>query len=212
MPTITYYRLTVTITAASVPLPDAQVQVRGSDDVALYEQTTDETGATSFLLAPGAYSVLAAKAGYTVTGMPATVHMVSADNTLALTAGAFSPGTPIAPGMCRVYGWLKDSGGNPVQVTSAAVFRLLTIPVAQEHVGLTRDAISADSDDEGYWFADVVRSSVAAQADASPGWYQMTVDELGLNATVLVPDADSAAYDALVAPDDAPTDVAPESW
>ena len=207
----TTYSLTVTVTDNAVPLAGVQVLVQQSGTT-LFEQATNGSGVAVFALTAGTYTVVAGLAGYTISGSPTTVNMVNHNATLALTAGLIAPGTPSALSMCRVYGWLADAGGNPITVTNAAVFRLLTTPAAVEHTGLTRDAVSADSDDNGYWFADVVWSSVAAQADGSPGEYQLTVDALGLDETVIVPDESSVAYDVLLSPTGAVPDVAQETW
>jgi hypothetical protein len=207
----TTYNLTVTVTDDAVALAGVQVVVQ-QGGTTLFEQATNSSGVAIFALLPGTYQVIAGLAGYTISGSPATVSMVSANTSLALSAGLIAPGVPSALSMCRVYGWLTDAGNNPVQVQDAAVFRLLTIPASAEHIGLTRDTISAGTDVNGYWFADLVWSSAAAQVGGAPGEYQMTIDALGIDEIVIVPDLSSVAYDALVAPTDAPIDPAPESW
>ena len=191
------------------PVQGARVTVGG-----LRPQASDANGyfASEWSLDAGTYTLsVQVNTAYTYTN-PGTLTVDSSGNVTVPTGGvivvtAFAAPTPASADECVVYGWIEDNGGNPVQQTDAAIFRMVTKPWYPAEIGIEQTDLSADSDAKGYWYISLIRSSVAAQQDGSPGWYSLKIDALGIDWTVLVPDESSVAYDSLLTP----AGVAPQS-
>jgi hypothetical protein len=109
------------------------------------EGTTDVTGrAGPFLLEDGSWRVSGAKTG-TVWVLPYTVE-VTKDESFDLEGTVVPLPTATDPNRCRIYGVVRDSGGNPVE---GAVIVCTPIPETlvvggDLHIGEVRQTTSKD--------------------------------------------------------------------
>ncbi len=105
-------------------------------------------------------------------------------------AVAFDPGSPGAPELCRVYGWIYDLSGAEMANATIAT-RLIGATVRYQNVTVSPYEKSTTSDSSGYWFLDVF-PTVCLTPDTVK--YEFTIRHTGgpvLRRKVAVPDTSS---------------------
>lgn len=191
---------TVTLTFAEADLTPAQdliITVKNSAQTAQIggAQTTDENGQVVFNLDDGSYKVIVRDNG-SYAHLDAQDLTVSGTTTDSYTVVAFDAGTPTDPTVCRVYGWLKTpglvavSGGTiTFQVNNASPTYAASDDVLLQQVPV----VTATTDADGYFYADLVRSS-----ELGGRQYRMQSTEARLHALITVPDAASGLWSDMV--------------
>ncbi len=149
---------------------------------------TDAVGKAGFNLDTGRYIVSTTAPGY----------LFSAFDTISVTGGGcdtirgyhFDPGTPSAPGLCRVYGFVYGVGGRPIE--GVTVEAQLT-EGGVRHVGviISPYRVTANSDSTGYFYLDLIPSSCLIPGDTR--YLISAIDPAGtvLKKKIYVPDITS---------------------
>ena len=175
----------------------------------LAPQSTNTLGAfaSAWALDTGTYAAtLAVGVGYTATN-PVTVTVNASGNVTAPTGGvivvvARVVEAPVLPGQCRVYGWLKyPKGGGPVASVSEAVSAtLIGTPVYDASgIGYEKSNQTADTEADGYFEIDLVRSSVLDLDGESAAKYRLRILAIGYDRVVYIPDELTVLFTALEA-------------
>lgn len=115
---------------------------------------------------------------------------VSGDSSWSLSMAPFDPGSPQAPDLCRVYGWIYDISGNLLEdVTVTAEIPSEFYPVKYGNVIITPFEKSVVTDTAGYWRIDLFPNSVLSDTSSR---YQFTIEYpsgVVLKSRVEVPDS-----------------------
>lgn len=86
-----------------------------------------------------------------------TILIAAGGGTDSLWLQLFSPGAPVGPELCRVYGWIYDIGGeSPVGIEVTAEIPRQYHPVEYEDVIITPFSKSTFTDSTGYWQMDLL--------------------------------------------------------
>ncbi len=147
----------------STNIAGAQIQVLDSiQNSTIGLLNSDSQGRAFFALNNGVYCVRIHKPGWQFT-VPETLR-VSGNKDTTYYAGAYSPGSPPLPILCRVYGWIYDINNQPV-VGAKIEASIKTIPLRYENVIISPYYKSTTTDDEGYWYLDLYPNSVLSPYD-----------------------------------------------
>jgi hypothetical protein len=147
----------------STNIAGAQIQVLDSiQNSTIGLLNSDSQGRAFFALNNGVYCVRIHKPGWQFT-VPETLR-VSGNKDTTYYAGAYSPGSPPLPILCRVYGWVYDINNQPV-VGAKIEASIKTIPLRYENVIISPYYKSTTTDDEGYWYLDLYPNSVLSPYD-----------------------------------------------
>ncbi|MDD4052780.1 MAG: carboxypeptidase-like regulatory domain-containing protein [candidate division Zixibacteria bacterium] len=144
-------------------IPGSELTIRNLELTALLALGhTDVGGKADFNLDTGRYIVSTTAPGY----------LFSAFDTISVTGGGgdtirghhFDPGTPSAPGLCRVYGFVYDVGGEPVEGVTVEA-QLTGGGARHEGVIISPYRVTASSDSTGYFSLDLIPSSSLVPGD-----------------------------------------------
>lgn len=156
--------VTLTIDDGTDPVVGVNVVIKNAAETATVAgpQTTDSDGQVVFNLDDGTYHaiVVSTPAYDTLAAQTLTVSGTTTD-TYSLTA--FDAGSPTEPSQCRVYDWLYNAAGT-AQASVAITFTPVTrdpsdIAHGSDTLTLRDVAVTATTDSEGYFTADLYRSS-----------------------------------------------------
>ena len=153
-----------------------------------HETMTGHDGWSVMTLNLTAYDIYATANNY-IFSTPALNFTVAGDSVRdTIWAQPFDPGAPDEPDLCRVYGWVYDLTGRPVEQATVTA-RLSVAPVRYQNVVISPYERTALSDSTGYWFLDVFPSSVL---NPNSSRYEFTVhytDGAIVRRKVSVPDS-----------------------
>ena len=143
-------------TAAMQTVPGASVAVRNLAQSSLIAiGCADASGEVTFNLDADSFAVLATAPGY-VFAAPETL-VVSGAKTDSLPGRHFDPGTPSAPGLCRVHGFVYTVAGEPEPGAAVSAW----LPKGATRTGavlVSPAAVSIATDSAGYFFLDLIPS------------------------------------------------------
>lgn len=186
---------------AYVPLSDVRITIRDAAGVAtLAVGATDANGEAHFNLNDGDYQVLVSSTPAYEPFLPQMLT-VAGDTAAAYTLTPITVGAPASPSLCRVYGWLRTADGQPSADTPVE-FRLTGryARIADGAVVIVQ-ALTKTTDDEGYFEADLTRSSaLTALGEGETPQYYVQATDVGLLHTITVPDQENADI-AVLLPD-----------
>jgi hypothetical protein len=182
-------------------VPDVTVSIKNSDGDEVSRATTDSNGQATSLAVVGAgtYTAALAKSGWefddetlTISGGDASPKSVEYYGT------EFSAGTPAQPSMCRVYDWIKEvEEAAPIAGRQIKV-ELVDSPAAGPPVYYDDENSQAATDEDGYFYLDLVRSS--AMGGARVRIYSTNAAQTpdgAIERTIRVPDQASAALSTI---------------
>jgi len=183
------YSLVTFNTGLQQVIPSVSVAIRNLGQTALLAVgVTNSSGAVSFNLDAGKYLAVARAPGYlfechdTIT--------VGGDAADTVFGALFDPGVPAGPQLCRVYGHLYDLSGNPRQGTTVSA-ALPSGVVRFDGVIVSPTGIVATTDEDGYFYLDLIPSSLL---EPSGALYEISISSTGgaiLRQRVTIPDATS---------------------
>ena len=167
-------------------IPGVCIEIRNLAQTALVALgTTNSSGFCSFNLSSDSFIVNSFAPGYIFASFDTLI--VSGPEDDSTFACRFDPGSPAAPNLCRMYGYLFDIGGNPD--SSATVTAYLPAGVARTEGGIISPfKKSAASDSAGYFYLDLIPNSCLIP-DTSR--YEVTItrsDGTILRERIIVPD------------------------
>jgi len=161
--------LTATDTLVGQTVPGVRVVVRNLEQTSLLAVgRTDPSGQVRFNLDAGSFLVIADAPGYLFAPFD-TLTVTGA--TIATMAGRrFDPGTPAAPTLCRVYGFVYDVTGmpNPGAVVSAGLPKGVS---RTDEMIVSPSAVTTVTDTAGYFYLDLIPSDLL---DGAPK-YEVTI-------------------------------------
>ncbi len=154
-------------------LPGVNLAVRNQSQSSLIASVgTDTEGAAGVNLDAGGYLVTAFAPGFVFNAYDSVAIVGTQVDTII--GYRFDPGEPATPSLCRVYGYLYSTAGNPVVgVTVSAhlpggVAKLSSLVVSPASVSTT-------TDEDGYFCLDLMPSALMT---GSP-LYEITIDRPG---------------------------------
>lgn len=145
------------------------------------EATTNAEGRVSVLLPVGTFSMRFYRFG-TQFNQPQYVEVIEgAVNTFDVTATLLTPPLANDPRLCRCSGFFRDLNGGPkmfLDMTIRAEFE----PLVLEGSAVISGGLLARTNDAGWLQVDLIRGAM----------YRFTIESLGCERVVMVPDAPSA--------------------
>jgi len=161
-----------------------------ADQTKKHEAITGADGWSSMTLNQVVYDIFATANNYTFS-TPALALAVAGDSVRdTIWAAAFDPGIPDDPQLCRVYGWVSDLSGEPIENITVSA-RAAGSPVRYQNLVLSPYEQTTASDSSGYWFLDLIPS---ADLQSSSTQYHFTIHHQNgaiLRKKVEVPDTSS---------------------
>lgn len=152
---------------------DVKVTVKNASGTSVITGYTDGTGAKTFYLDPGSYTLIGRMTGYAWVSTALTVSGNSDSTTLP--GYDFAVGSPSSASLCRVYGWLSDLSGNPMMGATITASRIKSNEAVDSTGGVS--VISGStiqpvySDSTGYWYIDLRRTT--NHVDTTLGFYNI---------------------------------------
>ena len=103
-----------------------------------------------------------------------TIVVSSGGGTDTLWMTQFDPGVPSSPDLCRVYGWVYDISGAPVE-NATVVIEIPSVyhPVKYGGIVITPFSKNTDSDSAGYWEMDLLPNQILSKTDSE---YMFTIE------------------------------------
>ena len=133
---------------------------------------TDQNGRRILELDSDSFFVALTHNNYTQT--LDTIVVQSGGGTDTLWMSLFNPGNPPSADLCRVYGWIYDISGDPVEHTDiTAEITSEFHPVKYNGVIITPYRKTAESDSTGYWFIDLFPNQVLSKTESE---YLFTIE------------------------------------
>lgn len=126
---------------------------------------TNSNGLVIASLDEAVYKVWGYRAGIEFSGMPyvLAVSVPSANDTI--WGSAFDPGDPVAPELCRTYGWVSDLSGNGISGVTVMA-RIEKTPIRLMGTVISPYYKSTSTDSVGYWQLDLLPNSVLDPSDS----------------------------------------------
>lgn len=112
-------------------------------------------GSARFNLDADSFVVSAVAPGYLFD--PFDTMVVAGPSQDTVFGSRFDPGTPAGLSLCRVYGYLYGIDGQPLEGVTVSA-RLTAGPARSTSAVISPYAVSTTSDENGYYFLDLVRS------------------------------------------------------
>jgi len=132
---------------------------------------TDVDGELILALDSGSYWLEITANNYNQT--KDTITVPAGGNTDTLFMPMFDPGSPPDPGLCRVYGWVYDIGGDSLAGAEITAEIPRTYhPAKYDNVVITPYSKSTVTDSSGYWFLDLIPTSLLSNSQSK---YMFTV-------------------------------------
>jgi hypothetical protein len=183
------YTLRLYDTVSEQVVPGARVVVRNLPQTALIAVgTSDGLGAVTFNLDADSFMVMASSPGYIFETYDTLV--VSGAGVDTIRCAGFDPGAPAFPTFCRVWGYLFNATGGAEDDVDVSAH--LPSGVTSISSGIvTPTAVSVATDSSGYFFLDLLPSSLLGSAGAE---YEFTIsrqDGTILRQRLEVPDSTS---------------------
>jgi len=126
---------------------------------------TDQNGSRVLELNPDSFFVALTHNNYTQT--LDTLQVTSGGGTDTLWMARFNPGDPPSPDLCRVYGWVYDITGDPVEKSKiTAEITSEYHPLKYNGVIITPFRKSVESDSAGYWYLDLLPNQLLSKTDS----------------------------------------------
>lgn len=142
----------------TVAVAGAALRVYNStESVTLAAGKTDANGRAVFSLIADTVHVIGALTGYSIASATIPIDLSGTSDTLWATA--FDPGMPASPSLCRVYGWVYDLRGDTISDASVRA-RIVDSPLRSGSVVISPYELTTSSDSVGYWFLDLIPSSI----------------------------------------------------
>lgn len=141
-------------------LQGARVTVRTVDQstVKIAGLTTDVNGRLILALDPAYYWIDVSANGHNAAFDTLIVNSGGGADSLFLAK--FDPSNPAQPGLCRVYGWVYDIGGDSLEgIEVSAEIPREYHPVKYQNIVITPFSKSTETDSSGYWQIDLIPCS-----------------------------------------------------
>jgi hypothetical protein len=133
---------------------------------------TDQNGSRILELNPDSFFVALTHNNY--TQILDTLLVTSGGDTDTLWMPRFNPGNPPSADLCRVYGWIYNIAGEPVQRTLInAEITSEFYPVKYNGLIITPFRKTTESDSAGYWYMDLFPNQLLSKTDSK---YQFTIE------------------------------------
>ena len=120
--------------------------------------TTDANGRVIFSLEAATFHVYGYQSGYLFSPLPETVAVGPSGVTDTLWAIPFDPGIPTAASLCRVYGWIRNLGGDTLAGATIQA-RITQSPLRYGNLVISPYEMTTTADSTGYWHLDLFPSS-----------------------------------------------------
>jgi hypothetical protein len=120
--------------------------------------TTNANGRVIFSLEAATFHVYGYQSGYSFIPQPDTVLVDAGGITDTLWAVPFDPGLPATAGLCRVYGWIRNLGGDTLAGATVQA-RIAQSPLRYGNLVVSPYELTTTTDSTGYWFLDLFPSS-----------------------------------------------------
>jgi hypothetical protein len=120
--------------------------------------TTDANGRVIFSLEAATLHVYGYQSGYLFSPQPETVAVDAGGVTDTLWANPFDPGIPTTTSLCRVYGWIRNLGGDTLAGATIQA-RITQSPLRYGNLVISPYEMTATADSTGYWHLDLFPSS-----------------------------------------------------
>lgn len=132
---------------------------------------TDQNGSRVLELNSDSFFVALTHNNYTQT--LDTLLVTSGGGTDTLWMARFNPGDPPSPDLCRVYGWVYDISGDPLEKSEiTAEITSEYHPLKYSGVIITPFRKSVESDSAGYWYLDLLPNQLLSKTDSE---YRFTI-------------------------------------
>jgi hypothetical protein len=150
---------------------------------------TDSSGRVILELDPDSFVVALYANNYTQGDLD-TIAVNSGGGTDTLWINMFDPGNPADPDLCRVYGWVYDITGDPLEgVSVTAEIPPEYHPVKYSDIIITPFRKSVETDSLGYWQIDLFPNSLLSAPDSKYLFAVEYPSGVIFRSTVEVPDS-----------------------
>ena len=171
------------------PVALTQIQVLDSTESStLGLLTSDSQGRGFFALDNGTFCVRLYKPGWQFT-IPETLKVNGNEDT-SYYAGAFDPGNPPLPNLCRVYGWIYDIKNQPVAGAEIEA-SIKMVPLRYQNIIISPYYQSSVTDDDGYWYLDLYPNSILNPSNTTYNFNLFSPSGTILKLVIEVPDQGS---------------------
>jgi len=176
----------------STLIQDARVRVKTIDQstIKVPGLSTDVNGSRILELDPDSFFVSVNHNNYLM--IQDTIVVESGGGTDTVWMSLFDPGNPADPDLCRVYGWVYDLTGDPlenIRVTSEIPTDYHPVKYSGAIVTPFKKSVSADS--TGYWEIDLFPNSVLSNVNSKYLFIIENSAGIVLKTRVAVPDSAS---------------------
>lgn len=133
--------------------------------------TTDANGRIVFSLEAATFHIYGYQSGYRFTPQPDVVTVGASGTSDTLWASPFDPGTPAVANLCRVFGWVRNLGGDTL--TGATIqARVTQSPLRYGNLVISPYEVTTTADSTGYWHLDLLPSSSLTPSNTQ---YEFTI-------------------------------------
>jgi hypothetical protein len=133
---------------------------------------TDQNGRRILELDPDSFFVAVTHNNY--TQILDTILVLSGGGTDTLRMARFDPAEPSSPDLCRVFGWVYDLSGTPVEKSIiTAEIPPDYHPVKYGVIIITPFSMAVESDSAGYWEMDLFPNQILSKTDSE---YLFTIE------------------------------------
>ncbi len=126
---------------------------------------TNSEGLTVTSLDAATYKTWAYRAGIEFSEMPYEVSVAEPFANDTIWGSTFDPGDPVAPELCRTYGWIYDLSGNGISGVTVMA-RIEKSPIRYIGTIISPYYKATVSDSVGYWKLDLLPNSVLDPSDS----------------------------------------------
>lgn len=158
--------------ADTTALQGVYVRMRNAPETATPAAgTTDAAGRIIFTIESSTYHAYAYQSGYSFAPQPETVAVSAYGASDTIWATAFNPGSPSTTSLCRVYGWIRDLGGDTLSSATVQA-RIAQSPLRHGNFVISPYEVTTTSDSTGYWFLDLLPTSALTPGNTQ---YEFTI-------------------------------------
>jgi len=167
------YSLVTYDSSSEQVIPGVSLAVRNINQSALVATgRTDMNGLASFNLDADSFLVIAGAAGYIFESFDTLVIIGAGTDTVY--GYRFDPGEPSAPELCRVYGYLYDLEGDPVEQATVSAYLPQGVTRSGGRV-ISPFTVSVPTDSVGYFYLDLIPTDSLIPDNTS---YELTIHNL----------------------------------
>lgn len=145
--------------------------MNGAESATVATGATDVNGRVVFALDADDYHVYAGLSGYNQLTIPQAIEVRSTGNNDTIRVERFAPDAAPSASLARVYGYVNSLDGRGIEGVVVTA-RIQKSPLLFEGAVISPFALTTATDDEGYWYLDLIPSD---DLDPDDTKYEFTI-------------------------------------